>query len=139
MIIRITYTDCQSVWIIRIANPYVYYNIDLSWSCRRKKLTSSIVAPQHPRWRQSHTTNNHAIVHLDQTSHKTKWGARLKGYEIEWCMKKKKPTNVEEKVNKGNFGILKKLLGVEELCMIVGIYYLLSFLSPPFWKQYLQS
>ena len=30
-------------------------------------------------------------------------------------MKKKKPTNVEEKVNKGNFGILKKIVGCRRI------------------------
>jgi len=32
--------------------------------------------------------------------------------------KKKKPTNVEEEVNMGNFEIFKKLLGLKKLCMV---------------------
>ena len=31
---------------------------------------------------------------------------------------KKKPTNVEEEINRGNVGILKRLLGVEEVLTV---------------------
>lgn len=57
-----------------------------------------------------------ATVHLDQINHKTEGGAQPKGYENGvW---KKKPTNIEEEVYRGNFRIFKKLLGVEKLCMV---------------------
>jgi len=59
-----------------------------------------------------------ATVHLDQTNHDTEGGAQPKQNKNEWCMKKiKEPTN-EEVVNRGNFGILLKMLGVERLCMV---------------------
>jgi len=100
-------TDCQYISFVRIANPYVYYITGPT--CRQKKLTSSAIAPQYPQRRQPCTANHHCDS--SPRPNQPQDGMRSFAERIrKWRMKKKKPTNVEEEVNKGKFGIFKKLL-----------------------------
>lgn len=90
-------TDCQSVCLLP----------NKSNSQRPKKLTSSPVVLQHPLRQWPRPGNDHRD--LDQTNHKKKEELSQKEKRMVY-EEKKKPTNVEEEVNKGKFGIFKKLL-----------------------------
>jgi len=99
LLIRMKLTNCQSIWIIRIANLYNSNGIQsiclllihTYWSCRRKKLTSSVVASQHPPQWQPRIANK-PLWQCASTKPPTtqKGGAEPKENENEWCMKKKR-------------------------------------------------